>query len=99
MPCASGTVLTQPDWKTSMFFSLLNPTSILLYGMRVRESELLAIPSCRALDSPETGNSRVSLASSRLNRSIYRYGLGHVVWHPPPSAKTSRSRLQDNQSK
>ena len=30
MPCASGTVLTQPDWKTSMFFSLLksdvNPT-------------------------------------------------------------------------
>ena len=20
-------------------------------------------------------------------RSIYRYGLGHVVWHPPPSAQ------------
>jgi hypothetical protein len=39
-----------------------------------------------ALDSPENGGTReFPLASSRLNRSRYRYGLGHVVWHPPPS--------------
>src|SRR5262245_15036864 len=85
MPCASDTVLTQPDWKTSiLFFSFrsdVNPT------LRNASEEN---PNCLRSrlpgpDFPKTGNSRVSLASSRLNRPSYSYGLGHVVWHPPPS--------------